>query len=106
MDHPNAHRNHDLPSTGETLHSALVRSYRKRLFETLRRAVRNGSNGIDIVHLELQQRSNDCGLDVWQATEWETEPPTPPEDRGRRYDFRYYDRKKLLDCLSRGEWPD
>lgn len=48
---------------------------------------------------------NELGLDVWQATRWETEPRSTPEDRNQRYDFRYYDRASLLATLSDGEWP-
>lgn len=48
---------------------------------------------------------NELGLDVWQATRWETEPRSTPEDRHQRYDFRYYDRASLLATLSDGELP-
>lgn len=88
----------------ETPQSVLGRLYRKRLLETLQRAVRNGYNGVDVVHLELQSM-NGLGLDVWQATRWETEPQSTPEDHHQRYDFRYYDRASLLASLSDGEWP-
>lgn len=89
----------------ETPYAALERVYRKQLIETLQQAVRNGSDGIDVIHTQLQQQSENCGLDVWQATEWDTEPPSLRRDRCQRYDFRYYEREVLLDCLSRGVWP-
>lgn len=90
---------------GETPDAVLKRVYRNQLIETLQQAVRNDCGGIDITHIELQQRSNDRSLDVWQATEWDTDPPSLRRDRCQRYDFRYYDREVLLDCLSRGVWP-
>ncbi|WP_162147998.1 hypothetical protein [Halalkalicoccus jeotgali] len=94
-----------METTDETVSGALERVYQKRLLETLQRAVRNHSDGVDIVHLELHQQSNNCGLNVWQATEWDTEPPDRVENHCQRYDFRYYDREVLSDCLSCGVWP-
>lgn len=89
----------------ETLSAVLARLYRERLLKTLQQAIRNDSGGIDIIHLELQQQRNNGGLDVWQATEWDMESPPLKRDCCQRYDFRYYDREVLLECLSRGVWP-
>lgn len=88
----------------DTLQSVLEHSYQKRLFETLQHALQDGYNGVDVVHLELQSL-NGCGQHVWQATKWETEPRSTPEDSCQRYDFRYYDNASLLASLSDGEWP-
>jgi hypothetical protein len=88
----------------ETLASGLQHSYQNRLVETLQQAIRNGYDGVDVSHLELQSM-NGRQLDVWQATKWETEPPSPVEDSYHRYDFRYYDHASLLANLSHGEWP-
>lgn len=83
----------------ETLQSVLEHSYQKQLFETLQHALRDGYNGVDVVHLEVQSL-NGFGLDVWQAMKWDTEPQATPEDSCQRYDFRYYDHASLLASLS------
>lgn len=88
----------------ETLQSVLQHSYQKRLFETLQHALRTGYNGVDVVHREMQSL-NGFGLQVWQATKWETESRSTPEDSCQRYDFRYYDHVSLLASLSDEEWP-
>ncbi|ADJ15618.1 hypothetical protein [Halalkalicoccus jeotgali] len=81
------------------------RSYARTLRRTVIRAVRDGYDGVDVSHTEIQYVGEGAGLDVWRAEPWTDDPPTLPAGRGRRYDFRYYDRPALLNRLERGEWP-
>jgi hypothetical protein len=89
----------------ETLQSVLQHSYRKQLFETLQHALQEGYHGVDVVHLEVQSL-NGFKRNLWQATKWNTEPLSTPDDSGQRYDFRYYDHASLLVTLSDGDWPE
>lgn len=76
------------------------RSYVETLREALVRTIEEGYAGADVVHLEIEGLSPRSRSDVWQVRKWTEEPPVPPREHRRRYDFRYYDRGRLLAALE------
>lgn len=84
----------------------MTRTYDERLKETLRRAVRNGYDGVDIVHDEVEFLFKGPRTSAWRAKKWRDEPPATDGGNREWYDFRYYDRESLLYALEHEEWPD
>lgn len=91
-----------LDDAGHTVSSA----YARKLKETLRRAVRDGYDGVDIVHDRVEVLFGGPRTSVWRAEKWRDEPSTTPDGSYRRYDFRYYDREALLCLLGDGGRPE
>ena len=89
------HRN-----TRDTVSHVVYRLYMETLRKTLIRAVTKGYAGVDVLHLEIEGLSPHSKLDIWQARKWKKEPPELPSNQGRRYDFRYYDRERLITSLE------
>lgn len=79
-------------------------AYARNLREILKRAVRDGYDGVDIVHDEVEILFEGPRTSTWRAEKWRDEPPT--SDGCRRYDFRYYDRASLLYFFEHEEWPE
>lgn len=77
--------------------------YENALRETLCQAIQDGYAGVDVSHIEIECLSTHSTLDVWQARTWHKEPSERPNNHGRRYDFRYYDREQLLKDIKHGE---
>lgn len=80
-------------------------AYARNLREILKRAVRDGYDGVDVVHDEIEILFEGPRTSTWRAEKWRDEPPTP-SDGYRRYDFRYYDRASLLYFFEHEEWPE
>lgn len=78
------------------------RSYVETLREALVRALEEGYAGADVVHLEAEGLSPRSRSDVWQVRKWTESPPTSPREHRLRYDFRYYDRERLVTALEDG----
>lgn len=85
---------------GAPTNQAVYHLYRERLQEVLLQALRQGYAGVDITHLQIEEWSSHSKLDVWQARKWTEEMPDIDTERTRRYDFRYYDRKRLITILE------
>lgn len=84
----------------------MTNTYDERLKETLRRAVRDGYDGVDIVHDEVEFLFKGPRTSAWRAKKWRDEPPPTADGNRERYDFRYYDRTSLLYFLEHEEWPE
>lgn len=83
--------------------SRVVRhSYMETLREALVRTIEEGYAGADVVHLEVEGLSPRSRLDVWQVRKWTKSPPASPHGHRLRYDFRYYDRERLVAALEDG----
>lgn len=77
------------------------RSYGEALREALVRALEEGYAGADVVHLEVEGLPRSRS-DVWQVRKWTESPPASPREHRLRYDFRYYDRERLVTALEDG----
>lgn len=105
-----------MPRTDRTTHElrkgllddvarTMTSAYARRLKETLRRAVRDGYDGVDVAHEEVQFLFEGPRTAAWCARKWRDEPSATIDGGYRRYDFRYYDRESLLSFLESEEWP-
>lgn len=81
-------------------------AYVRKLKETLSRAVRDGYDGVDVVHDEIEFLFEGPRTSAWRARKWRDEPSSTLDENYRRYDFRYYDRESLLHLLENEEWPE
>lgn len=88
-----------------TVSKVVADSFKETLQETLCQALQDGYNGVDISHIEIEGFSTHSKLDVWQADKWHKEPPEQSREHCQRYDFRYYDRKRLFENIKYCEWP-
>jgi hypothetical protein len=81
-------------------------AYARKLKETLRRAIDDGYDGVDVVHDEVEFLFEGPRTSAWRAKKWCDEPSSTPDESYQRYDFRYYDRESLLRFLETEEWPE
>lgn len=93
------------PEKRDAVSRIVDRQYGRTLRNAVERAIEEGYNGVDVSHIELECLSRRSKMDVWQMQKWHEEPPEPPAEHGTRFDFRYYDRRALLQALKYGERP-
>lgn len=93
------------PNERDAVSRIVDRRYGRTLRKALKRALREGYDGVDVIHIELECLSSRSSMDVWRMRKWREEPPELPVDNGTRLDFRYYDRRALLRALEYGERP-
>lgn len=84
----------------DTVSYVVYHAYVETLRETLMRALRQGYAGVDILHLTIEGLSPHSKLDLWEARKWTGDPPEYRPEDSQRYDFRYYDRERLLTVLE------
>lgn len=86
--------------TRDTVSYVVYHLYVETLRKTLIRALQQGYAGVDIIHLKIEGLSPHSKLDIWEAQKWTEEPPEFRPEHSRRYDFRYYDRERLVAVLE------
>ena len=84
----------------DTVSYVVYHLYVETLRKTLIRALRQGYAGVDIIHLNIEGLSPHSKLDIWEARKWTGDPPQCRSEHSRRYDFRYYDRERLVAVLE------
>lgn len=86
--------------TRDAVSYVVYRLYVETLRETLIRALRQGYAGLDVIHRNSEGLSPHSKLDSWEARKWTGDPPECQPDHSRRYDFRYYNRERLVAVLE------
>ncbi len=101
--HPERRSGNQIGTQGnkrDTVSQVVYHSYVETLRKTLIRAIKKGYAGVDVIHLEIEGLSPHSKLDIWQARKWKKEPPEVLNEQCWRYDFRYYDRERLIAGLE------
>lgn len=84
----------------DTVSYVVYQLYVESLRKTLIRALRQGYAGVDVIHSKIEGLSPHSKLDMWEARKWTGDPPEYRPEHSRRYDFRYYDRERLIAVLE------